>query len=72
MLARSAQAACDVSAADVTDLFCRLEAGVSRVPREDGGRVALQAFLDAQVLLESRGSRGKEDLMAFRGPQVHR
>lgn len=59
------------SPADVVNLLCRLETGVSRVLREDGGSAARQAHLDAQVPLESRGFEVKEDQMAFRGPQVH-
>lgn len=57
--------------ADVFNMLCRLETGVSRVLREDGGSVALQAHLDDQVPSESRGFEVKEDQMAFRGPQVH-
>lgn len=57
-------------AADGVILLCRLEAGVSRVLREDGGGVAQQAHLEAQVLLEKRGFGVTEDQMAFRGPLV--
>ena len=56
--------------ADVVNLLCRLETGVCRVLREDGGSVAPRAHLDAQVPSESRGFEVKEDQMAFRGPQV--
>lgn len=56
---------------DVVNLFCRLETGVSRVLREDGGSEAQLAHLDVQVPSESKGFEVKGDQMAFRGPQAH-
>ena len=56
---------------NVVNPFCRLETGVSRVLREDGGSAAQLAHLDVQVLSESKGFEVKEDQMGFRGPQAH-
>lgn len=56
--------------ADVVNILCRLETGVSRVLREDEGSAGLQAHLDVQVLSESRVFEVNLDQMVFRGRQV--
>jgi len=57
--------------ADALGVLCRLETGVSKAHREDGGSVALPAHLVVQVHWESRGFKAREDQMAFRGSQAH-